>query len=210
MKKRKIKVGIVGENPQNDSDAIRSLLLPKAKESIEFKVILKNLYGGDFDDEQNGGAAKKFLRLLKNEVAVEELSYVIFLRDTDEKINEKILNFLHKKDAWFKQANKEIAEKGIFFLIIAELEALIISDIDNVNNFFKTKISYSKNPLFEDKPKEFLKQKTEQSKRGRYQEKDATTILKNLNFDKIYQNHQGPRSFQSFVDTLKKDGLIDF
>jgi hypothetical protein len=184
--------------------------LPKAKESIEFKVILKNLYGSDFDDEQNGGAAKKFLRLLKKEVELEELAYVIFLRDADEKVNEDILNFLHKKDAWFEQANEDIEQKGIFFLIIAELEALMISDIENVNKFFKTQIAYSKNPLHEDKPKEFLKQKTEKAKRGRYEEKDATMLLKSLDFYKIYQQHQGKRSFQTFADELKKANIIDF
>jgi hypothetical protein len=210
MKTKKIKIGIVGENPQNDSDAMRTLLLPKAKEHIQFKVILKNLYGSDFDDEQNGGASKKFLRLLKKEIETEDLSFVIFLRDADEKVNEQILNFLHKKDAWFKQANKEIQQKGIFFLIIAELEALIISDIENVNQFFTTHISYSKNPLYENKPKEFLMQKTDKSKRGRYQEKDAADILKKLDFHKIYQNHKGKRSFQDFADELKCKDLIDF
>jgi hypothetical protein len=53
-------------------------------------------------------------------------------------------------------------------------------------------------------------QKTDKSKRGRYQEKDAADILKKLDFHKIYQNHKGKRSFQDFADELKCKDLIDF
>ncbi len=80
MKQQKIKIGIVGEHPQNDSEALQHLLISKVCKQVQFLPIVKNLRGSDFDDEENGGASKKFLKLLQSEFIDAKLEKVIFVR----------------------------------------------------------------------------------------------------------------------------------
>jgi hypothetical protein len=210
--KIKIKVGIVGEHPQNDSEALRHLLAPKACTDVQFIVITKRLHGSDLDDELNGGASKKFLRLLEVEMENENLSHVIFVRDLDGVLSEK--GKVQIRDRWFNQANKTVEGKGIFFLAIAEMEALILADIETFNRFYGLKVQFSSNPMTvtQPHPKERLKQYSAQVKqgKGKYEENHAPEIFKSLVFLTVYKNHKGERSFQTFADELKEKQIIAF
>jgi hypothetical protein len=210
MKQQKIKIGIMGEHPQNDSDALRHLLEQRRCDDIQFKIILKNLNGSDFDDEQNGGASKKFLKLLKMEFDKENLAKAILVRDADEVISDSILQKKHKRDKWFKQANQTIDEKGILFLAVYEMEALILADIDTFNDMYNLAAKAIGNPMKIEDPKAVLKKLSAKAKRGVYKEQDAPEIFKRLNFKTVYKKHQGERSFQSFADELKMQKIIDF
>ena len=207
-KSDKIKVGIVGEHPQNDCEALRHLLVPKACNGVQFIVITKRLRGSDLDDEQNGGASKKLLRLLEEEMAEEGLSHVIFVRDLDGVLSEN--GKVQIRDRWFNQANKTIEGKGIFFLAIAEMEALILADIETFNKVYGLKIKPVGNPMADKDPKKTLMQLTEKTKRGKYSMSDAPDIFKSINFRTVYKNHKGDRSFQTFADELKDKKIIAF
>ena len=88
----------------------------------------------------------------------------------------------------------------ILFLTIYESEALLLADIEAINTFYKIKLTYSKNPLFEKEPKEYLQRKTQK----RYKQSDCTELFKVLNFDLVYTNHSHSDHpcFQSFIDEL--------
>lgn len=196
----KIKVGIVGENPQNDSEALRVLLQPFAKNNVQFKPIAKNFKGGQLDGE-------KFFDSLK--IESREFDWVILSRDLDGVVTET--KKITEKDSWFKKANKKASEKGLFFLVVAEMEALILSDIKRVNDFFKTKLSKFDNPKFIPNPKKELENKTSPSSKANKQYKENMTceIFEKINLETIYKNHKGEYSFQAFIDLLIDKEIID-
>jgi hypothetical protein len=210
MKQQKIKIGIVGEHPQNDSEALLHLLTPKVCKNVQFLPIVKNLRGSDFDDEENGGASKKFLKLLQSEFIDAKLEKVIFLRDADEIISDKLIQKQHKRDKWFKQATDKIQGKGLFFLAVYEMEALIIADIKTFDKMYNVKTKEVGNPMKCFDPKAHLKKYSAKAKRGVYEEKDAPEIFKKLDFKMVYDKHCGERSFKAFADELKAKSIIDF
>ena len=89
------------------------------------------------------------------------------------------------------------------FIVIYEQEALILADIQAFNTIYKTAHTFTGNPLFKSEPKELLKQWTRKSKR-KYEESDTPEIFQQLNFQKVYKNHKGENSFQSFIIALEK------
>ena len=206
---KKIKIGIVGEHPEHDADALRHLLSPKVCEGVQFKIITKRLRGSDFDDEQNGGASKRFLKILKTEFEDEALHLVIFVRDADTVLTDSIKAYQHKRDAWFKQADKIISGNGIFFLAIYEMESLILADNETLKKLYGINTKIGGNPMFQANAKEHLQRLTDKSKRGRYQENHAPDIFKTLNFNTIYDNHKGERSFQAFANELVDKKILD-
>jgi hypothetical protein len=210
-KSNKIKIGVVGEHPSNDSESLCHLLRPLACDNVQFKVILTKLRGSQLDNE------RMFLNSLESEFLSEELSYVILIRDLDGVLSEKEKVVL--RDKWFNRANKTIEDKGIFFLAIAEMEALILADIETFNKIYGLNIKPVGNPMANKDPKKTLMQLTERTKRGKYTESDAPEIFKKLNFQTVYKNHKnhkvendekGDRSFQAFADDLKDKKIITF
>jgi hypothetical protein len=198
--KMKVKVGIVGENPQNDSEALRALLEPVAVSDIQFKTKtpLKNFKGGQLDGE-------KFFRSLSEESA--DLDWIILTRDLDGIVTE--VKKIQEKERWFEKANKKAHKKGLFFLVIATMEALILSDIDTFNALYGVSINFTGDPLMKDKPKDFLISKTENSKKGKYDENHALTIFQTLKFKKVFENHKGVHSFQTFTLNLLEKNILD-
>ncbi|MEM1119146.1 MAG: hypothetical protein AAGJ18_01775, partial [Bacteroidota bacterium] len=89
----------------------------------------------------------------------------------------------------------------IFFLIIFEVESLILADITTFNKISKINYQLKTSPKFQVNPKELLKQITRKSKK-QYKESDTPEIFQQLNFQNIYQNYQGEYSFQTFINEL--------
>lgn len=203
MKKRKI--GIVSEHHIHDGKALQHLLEQVICEGVQFMPIAKNFYGSDLDS-----TSKSFVKALQSEWLSKGLEKIIFVRDADTVISEQILLKKHKCDKWFQQLNDSIDENGVFFLAIAEMEALILSDITNFNKLYQLKIKSVGNPMKILDPKALLKKYSSKSTRGSYEENHAPDIFKKLEFKTVYQNHQGERSFQAFADVLKTHKIIDF
>lgn len=198
-KSNKIKVGIVGENPQNDAEALQILLNSVAQTDVEFSIKMGNFKGGQLDGD-------KFFRSLA--VEADYLDWIIFVRDLDGLLSES--KKLIIKDLWFQKVNKNVDEKGIFFLAIAEMEALILADIQTFNKIYGLNVKPVGNPMADDDPKKTLRQLTEKTKRGKYTESEAPSIFKHLAFQTVYKNHKGDRSFQAFADELKNKNIITF
>jgi Domain of unknown function (DUF4276) len=196
---KKIKVGIVGEHPQNDSEALRLFLTPLANEGVQFKIVLKNFEGSHLDGD-------KFVRALVTESR--DLDYIILVRDLDGLLSE--IEKIKKRNAWFNAANNRIFNKGIFFLAIYEMEALILSDVTVLNKIYGLTMKPVGNPMMIADSKGHLKRVTDKSKKGKYDVNHALDIFKSLNFKTVYDTHKGERSFQSFADELKDKNIINF
>jgi hypothetical protein len=115
-----------------------------------------------------------------------------------------------QRDKWFKPLEKILNHRAIFFLVVSEMEALILADIQTFNDFFKVKATFSGHPMLQSNAKELLKQWSAKSTKHKYPEQDAEAIFKQLSFKNVYTRHKGERSFQAFADELKNKKIIDF
>jgi hypothetical protein len=185
---RKIKIAILGEHPRNDADAFTILLKKKYDEKISFKTILKNL-SGDMLENQT-----MLFGSLEIELLDESYDYILCIRDLDAL--QSNTDAITKRASWFSNLNDKIDNKGIFFLAIYEMEALILADIETFNRFYNVTYVLDKEPIEYERPKEFLK---EQSK---YKQSHCSKIFEVADFEKIYQNHVGKYSFQEFINRL--------
>ena len=207
MQAKRRKIGIVGEHPQNDANAMIALLNRYKQENIELKLIdVRNFHGSAMDNYT-------FASVLASQLIGEDFEFVIVLRDLDflKDRNKRENDRIKDKDKWFLKVNQSIGAldvKGIFFLIIYELEALMLCDLSAVNAFFDLNIAFSGKPIDEKNPKEFLQNATQNSVKGRYEEKNAKAIFTTLDFQKLYDNHTGERSFRTFADDLKREAIV--
>ena len=197
--KPKIRVGIVGEHPNNDAQALKNLLQPAAAMNVEFVVMSKNSRGGQLD-------SAKFLNVLRAEFRAEKPKHIILVRDLDGPVSDP--EKLRERDSWFEKANKEVENCGIFFLAIHEMEALVLADIAGFNKFYGLKTKFAKHPMSVEKPKEFLQKLTEKAQKGKYSENDAPIIFQNLNLKTVAKSHSGDRSFAQFAQKLVDGKLI--
>jgi hypothetical protein len=159
-----IKIGIIGENYQNDACAFKAFLTPQYQGKITFVPILKSLNGGR-------PPIKKALNLLPIEIQKNQLNALLCLLDLDKEAKRNECN------QWFTTIQKGISLSSIFYLAVMELEALMLADIEIVNKKYGIKKQYNKNPKFEDDPKGKLKAWTEKGKaKAQYSENDAVEI----------------------------------
>lgn len=187
-----IRVGIVGENYHNDSIALKNLLERRYDISkIQFVPMLRGTTGDKLK-------SKGIKRLLELEVVKKnkkgEINFIIFFHDLDALPgdSQKIKDVYD----WFNSV--KINDLDILFLVIFESEALLLADIKTINDFYKIFINFTKSPLWQDKPKEFLYRKTGE----KYKQSDCPELFKLLNIDVVYQKHIGDISFQSFIQEL--------
>lgn len=192
-----IRIGIFGENFENDACALKALLERNTYNwEVNFFPIIKSLTGGQLEN------VRKLKKRIEAEIAINRLNYVVCMRDLDALPTET--GKIKLKQEWYRKL--EMGNIGIFFLVIVEAEAMILADIETFNKKYDVSISPIPSPLLNGKPKEFLKQHTSKSTK-KYQESHALEIFKALNFEKVYANHTGPISFKAFVDEL--DAIIN-
>ncbi len=188
-----IKMGILGENFENDAKAFAAFLTPQYVGQIQFIPIGNTLNGGT-------PPIKKILQLLPAAKAKYKLDALLCMLDLDEDTTKKWA----ERHQWFNQISKGTDLKTIFFIVVMELEALILADIDTFNKVFKIGIKYTSNPKAENNPKAKLREWTGQGKSKRkYEEKDANEIFAKLDFETVYKKHRGQGSFQEFIDCLE-------
>jgi hypothetical protein len=187
---KKIKIAVFGENPRNDADAFTVLLKKKYDDKASFKTILKNL-SGDMLENQT-----MLFGSLEIELLVESYDYILCVRDLDSLLSNT--DIISKRETWFNNVNSKIDNKGIFFLAIYEMEALILADIENFNRIYNLNFNLDKDPIEVVEPKEFLKELTNY----KYKTSHCSKIFELADFEKIYQNHVGKYSFQEFINRL--------
>lgn len=186
-----IRIGIIGENYQNDACAFKAFLTPQYKGKVEFIPLGKTLNGKIF-------ASKKIIETIPPLVRDKDLDAVLLMCDLDNE-SKKV-----ERNQWFSTIQKNVNFKTIFFLAVMELEALILADLDTFNNIYGIKGQYTKNPKFESDAKQVLKDRTAKAKR-KYDENHATEIFTKLRFDIVRKNHSGNDSFQAFIERFEKD-----
>lgn len=174
-----MRVGLVGEDP-NDTSSIENLLSPPYRaKKIKFIKLLKNIRGWQLD------SIHKVKRALAVEFEYKKCDFVIYIRDSDGPSSDKIKINIRKE--WFKHLDDSANKKGLLLLNIYELEALILADIGSFNKMYRTDINYKQNPSFEKDPKEFLMRKTINSQR-KYKESDCPEIFSKLNIETVKRN----------------------
>ena len=194
-KQKRLKIAILGEHPDNDSEAFRTLLEKRPYPSTQFDIPIRNLRGGQLD------VPAAVIRQIKNVKREKSIDKFIIVRDLDGILSES--DKVKSRDDWFQKLNQGIDGNGIFYLAIAETEALLLSDIETINKKYGTKLSQHANPIKIADPKKELKTKTEKSK-SPYEPKHCGDIMKEINFQKVLNNHKGDRSFQAFIAELDK------
>jgi len=192
------RVGIVGEHYDHDAGALKKLLERKYNSGeVLFIPLLKTLKGKQLN------RIRKVRELLHQELQRYQLDFIIYMRDLDGLPSEQ--EKIDELENWFRQV--KVDDAGFLFILIFELEALILADIATFNQLYKVKISLKANPLHKSKPKEFLKEQTAKTNK-KYHESHAGEIFEASNFDEITSNHKGERSFQYFIQELdEKLGL---
>lgn len=187
------RIGIVSENYNNDSIAVGKLLKKKYSDRAVFIPLLKSISGKGLDE------TRKVVKILKDEIKQKKIDLLILVRDLDGLTSEK--KKINTIENWAEKIQKQLTINPQLFIVIFELEAFILADIETFNKIYQLKYQLKTSPKFQSEPKELLKQITRKAKR-KYKESDTPEIFQQLNFQKVYQNHKGENSFQSFIDEL--------
>jgi hypothetical protein len=186
-----IRIGIIGENYQNDACAFKAFMTPQYKGKIEFVPIGPGLNGGDLPERiiiaEVSRAAKK-----------ERLNAVLIIRDLDNEAKRVIRN------KWIENIRKATSIVSVFYLAVMELEALILADIETFNGIYGIKGQYTKNPKVEADPKQVLKDRTSHTNK-KYKPNHALDIFTKLDFDIVYKKHKDEDSFQAFIDDFEEE-----
>ncbi len=167
------RVGIIGEKYENDSKPLRNLLSRVFdKQKAVFIPILPKIEGNQLE------RIRKLLTALKSEIIQKRLDCVILMRDLDGLPSEK--KKIELRNNWFKKVDRGTSKKCIPFLIIYELETLILADITTFNKIYKTKYQPKGKPKFQKDPKGLLKKLTAHPKKT-YHESHAEEIFQKIN-----------------------------
>ena len=169
-------IGLIGEDP-NDTTSIKNLLLQKHPDLV-FKQLLKSERG-------DGLKNSRLSKALNIEFKRTQPQFVLFIRDADVLPSEN--DKIEKVEEWFKKLNSVINGKGILLTNIYELEALILADISTFNKVYKTKISVTKNVMYQKDPKEFLIEKTRKTQK-QYKVSDCPELFGKLKIDVVLAN----------------------
>ena len=143
-----MRIGILGENYQNDACAFKAFLTPQYKGQIEFVPIGNTLTGKIF-------AVKKVLATIPTIVKKEGLDAVLFMCDLDKEAKRL------ERYQWFSAIQKKVVFQSVFYLAIMELEALILADIDKFNEIYGINGIYKNDPKKQDNPKQELNDRTD-------------------------------------------------
>ena len=193
--KKKIKIGVIGEDFNNDAVAFCTLLSKRPYENTHFKAF--NIKGVTANNIESALAVA---RHIKAEIAQNELEYVICVKDLDGTLNDK--QSLAIKDTWLSTFKKAVGKEAQPYLVIAEMEALLLADVAVINEKYGTNFSKHRDPMLIQDPKKELMTETAKKSKQPYKENHCNDIMKDIDFDTIYKNHKGDRSFKTFIDEL--------
>jgi hypothetical protein len=189
--KTKLKIGLVGEDP-NDTASIINLLKGKYPDTFEFKSLIKRIKGNQLDNNRTHLS-------LKIEFDDYGPDYVLFIRDADGLPSEQ--DKLDKIKSWFNKLNGSVNKKGILLINIYELEALILADIETFNKLYSTSIKYSRNCMHQKEPKEFLIEKTAKNRKV-YSESHCPEVFQHLRYDILVAKCAYFKDFNVFLNKL--------
>ncbi len=186
-----IRIGVISENTKNDGKAIADWFKNNFPNQFDFYTLLKNIHGGSLDDKNSNHLVIK----LRKEFELEELDYVLYIRDLDTLISDKVkLNFRKNR---FRRFSKVVNKKAIFMLNIVEIEALVLADFDTFKACKNQPELYFENIQAAEieNPSDYLEQNTS------YQKDELSKIIPLLNLETVKENH---KHFKAFLTEFLK------
>jgi hypothetical protein len=181
-----MKIGLVGEAP-NDTQSIKNLLQKRySVDKFEFVFMLQRINGSNLDSQKT----KRFLRI---EFEFQKPDIVIFIRDLDSVLPNKPK--LYERKNYFTESNRVVDKRGLPLLHIFEIEALILADVETFNRIFNTQLPSFPNVMEIAEPKELLK-----SASNKYSESLNARIFEELDFAKVLKCAY----FERFITNLDK------
>lgn len=181
-------IGIIGEDPY-DTDSIKNILSNNYDKEIFFKPILREVRGSHL-------LSKKTKKLFDIEIQKKKYDLIIFSVDLDD------LEHNTKKLENIKKEVKNILvniNDYILLIHIFELECLILADIESFNKIFNSTINFRTNPMFKERPKEFLQEKTSKL-RKKFAVDNNPDIFEKLDFNALKKNCKYFKTFISELD----------
>jgi len=182
-----MKIGLVGEAP-NDTAAIKNLLSKKyAGKGFVFENMLDNITGSQLDNKYT-----ETLLRLENQFKKPDL--IIFIRDLDALWTDRGQRFKRKR--YFVKNNNIVQKIGIPLLHVYEIEALIFADINTFNKMYGVEIPIHENVSNIVEPKEILFKET----KFKYSESHNAKIFDHLNFNNLLSCEY----FKTFIENFEK------
>ena len=188
-----MKIGLIGENP-SDTNAIWVILENYFIEEHEFEVLLKRVKGGMWD-------SPKYLNELAVEYRLKQPDVTILMRDLDGLEDNRKQR--KERNKFLNAANTSGNYTGVRLLHIWELEALLFSDIDNLNKHYGTKIPKPADPMAIKEPKEELMKHTAQCAKP-YREGHVAEVCEKLDPAALIANC---RYFAHFIREMRNKGV---
>jgi len=171
-----IKVGVVGEDP-NDTSSVISLL-SKRFTHVRFKKLGGQARGCQLD-------SNKLIKALRSDLEAETFKSILYIRDLDGFGSEEVK--VKKAKSWFSELNDQFGNNGTLLLNIWELEALILADISTFNSDYKTNYNFKGDPAMQSNPKEILVRITK-GMRKQFTVSHCPRVFNLLNIDVVEKN----------------------
>jgi len=200
-------IAIIAESP-NDSDPIAGLLA-RYFPDCECYPLLTNIRGGSLD----GGRFPTLVRraFLNSDPKPDIL---VAVRDLDALANDshqvqlrkeffsKLRNVINQKSKSATKASSSPRKEVpfAFLLCIYEFEALLLADLNVVNEYYNVVLDEVDAPEAQSEPKEWLKVRTQSSAKGPYQESHCPDLFPNLNIGDLCEKLP---QFDKFIQRLE-------
>lgn len=181
-----MKIGLVGENP-SDTNCIEILLQKEFGDNFVYAHLVKNINGSNLEEQ-------KTKHILRKEFEAHRPNLVIFVRDLDSLRSDKIQ--FRKRQEYFSDFNGVVDNLGIPFIVIYELEAILLSDIRAFNQMYDTNVIIDKAPDLYPEPKEFLMEAHKYYDTG-----DNVDLFKALDVEIVKQNY---KYYDLLIKRIKK------
>lgn len=209
-----IRIGLVGENP-NDTSTIANLLKQGIAREAHFFTMLNDVNGDDLDSD-------RALSLIRTEYQYTRPDLIVYIRDLDAMETDK--KKIAERKAVFQRRRKRVSGRAILLLIVVESEALVFSDIEGFIRYLlqqelrqKPGMTVAEREDFADLHRSNLQRfgdpmriptpKEDLIARFNYDESRLSKISQHLRLPIVLQNHRGFALF--FKRFLKKIEQIE-
>lgn len=174
---------MIGEYPV-DIDATRRLL-EKRFSTVVFFPLIYDVHGSSLENP-------KIKRLLRREYEINKPDYVLFTRDLDS--HESDADQLQKRKDYFRNFNSVVDKKGFLLLHIQELEAILLSNVSILNEYYKVSLDPIIDCMEIPSPKDYLKQRIREYSTG-----DNKTLFELYDIDHVIANC---KYFERFIESV--------
>jgi hypothetical protein len=193
--KKPIKVAIISENGENDTEALQFLLNQhafkdnsKEKVSVQFMPFLSRIKGSMWDNND-----KSRIQGLIEEACIDNKpNLLLFVRDLDAFLS--VIEKIDLRKEWYNSLKNAANCPTLLYIAVQKIEALILADLKNA--YGKT---FDNNPMYEPNPDKTL------AKYG-YKKNKLVPIFKKMKIENVRQNHKNHElSFNTFIENLEKE-----